>query len=42
MFEFTNILNYENAILNKYAAWEQELTAREQAVREKEQESGIK
>lgn len=37
-----NILNYENAILNKYAAWEQELTAREQAVREKEQESGIK
>lgn len=37
-----NILNYENAIVNKYAAWEQELTAREQAVREKEQESGIK
>lgn len=37
-----NILNYENAIVNKYAAWEQELTEREQAVREKEQESGIK
>ena len=37
-----NILNYENAIVNKYAAWEQELTAREQAVREKEQESGIR
>lgn len=36
-----NILNYEHAVLNKYAAWEQELTAREKAVREKEQESGI-
>lgn len=36
-----NILNYENAILDKYAAWEQELTAREQAVREKEQGAGI-
>lgn len=36
-----NILNYESAIVNKYAAWEQELTAREQAVREKEKESGI-
>lgn len=37
-----NILNYKNAIENKYAAWEQELTEREQAVREKEQELGIK
>lgn len=36
-----NILNYENAIVNKYAAWDQELTERERAVREKEQESGI-
>ena len=36
-----NILNYQNAVLNKYAAWEQELTEREQAVREKEQELGI-
>lgn len=36
-----NILNYKNAIENKYAAWEQELTEREQAVREKEQELGI-
>lgn len=31
-----NILNYENAILDKYSAWEQELTDRENAVREKE------
>lgn len=36
-----NILNYQNAVLNKYASWEQELTEREQAVREKEQELGI-
>ena len=36
-----NILNYENAILNKYASWEQELTDREKAVREKELELGI-
>lgn len=34
--EQPNILNYENVIQNKYAAWEQELTEREQAVREKE------
>lgn len=31
-----NILNYEREITNKYASWEQELTEREQAVREKE------
>ena len=36
-----NILNYKNTIVNQYAAWEQELTGREQAVREKEQELGI-
>ena len=36
-----NILNYQNAVLNKYASWEQELMEREQAVREKEQELGI-
>ncbi len=36
-----NILNYENAIVNKYASWEQELTEREKAVREKELELGI-
>ncbi|MDR0221704.1 MAG: hypothetical protein LBI54_09925 [Lachnospiraceae bacterium] len=32
-----NILNYERVLQNKYAAWEQELTEREQAVRIKEQ-----
>lgn len=37
-----NILNYEKVLVNKYAAWEQELREREQTVREKEQEAGIK
>ncbi|MCR5033255.1 MAG: hypothetical protein K6A92_10370 [Lachnospiraceae bacterium] len=36
-----NIINYENAITNKYATWEQELTEREKAVREKERELHI-
>lgn len=36
-----NILNYENAIQNKYATWEQELTERERVVREKELELQI-
>lgn len=36
-----NILNYEKALQNKYAAWEQELTGREQNVREKELELKI-
>ena len=31
-----NILNYERALLDKYAGWEQELTERETAVKEKE------
>lgn len=31
-----NILNYEKAITDKYAYWEQQLTEREKAVREKE------
>ena len=31
-----NILNYENVILDKYSSWEQELTERENAIREKE------
>lgn len=31
-----NILNYERAITNRYASWEQELTEREQVIREKE------
>lgn len=33
-----NILNYEKVIVNKYASWEQELTERENKVREKEKE----
>ncbi len=33
-----NILNYENAITNRYSEWEQELSERERAVREKELE----
>lgn len=31
-----NILNYEKALQNRYAAWEQELTERENVIREKE------
>ena len=31
-----NILNYERALTDQYAGWEQELTEREAAVREKE------
>lgn len=31
-----NIINYKNAITNQYASWEQELTEREQQLREKE------
>lgn len=36
--ENPNIVNYETNLTNKYASWEQELTEREQAVREKEKE----
>lgn len=36
-----NILNYENALENRYSAWEQELTQREQVIREKELELKI-
>lgn len=36
-----NIINYKNAIVNEYASWDQELTTREKAVREKEAELGI-
>lgn len=36
-----NILNYERNLQNKYASWEQELTEREQTVREKERELHI-
>ena len=33
-----NILNYERAITDKYASWEQELNQREQTIRDKERE----
>ena len=36
-----NMINYENAITNRYASWEQELTERESKVREKEAELNI-
>ena len=36
-----NILNYETKLLNKYAAWEQELTERERVIRERERELQI-
>ena len=36
-----NILNYERSLQNKYATWEQELTRREQTIREKERELHI-
>ena len=36
--ENANALNYRKAIQNQYASWEQELTEREKAVKEKEQE----
>lgn len=39
--ETPNIINYRIALENKYAGWEQELTEREQIVREKELELKI-
>lgn len=39
--ETPNMINYRIALENKYAAWEQELTEREQTVREKELELKI-
>lgn len=36
-----NILNYKNVIINRYAEWEQELTQREAAIRQKEAELDI-
>lgn len=36
-----NILNYRKQILNEYASWEQELTERERAVKEKESMLGM-
>lgn len=37
----TTILNYETELINKYEAWEQELSEREEAILEKEEELGI-
>ena len=39
--ETPNIINYKNNIINQYSSWEQELTERENAVREKERELNI-
>lgn len=39
--ENPNIINYENAVVDKYATWEQELSERETIVRQKEQELGL-
>jgi hypothetical protein len=36
-----NILNYQRVLQNRYAGWEQELTDREQAIRDKERELNI-
>lgn len=36
-----NVLNYKNALVNKYAQWEQELSERESRIREKEAELGM-
>ena len=36
-----NALNYREAVTNEFAAWEQELTERENAIRERERELGI-
>ncbi len=36
----TTILNYENQVIDKYEAWEQELKQREAAVEEKEKQFG--
>ncbi len=39
--EQPNVFNYEKALVDRYAGWEQELTQREQAVREKERQLSI-
>lgn len=36
-----NILNYEKVLVNKYAAWEQNISERESVVRDKEREPRI-
>ena len=39
--EHPTIINYESRILDRYSEWDQELSEREQAVKEKEFELGI-
>ncbi|HBA46412.1 MAG TPA: hypothetical protein DCZ91_01135 [Lachnospiraceae bacterium] len=39
--EQPNVINYERALTSRYASWEQELTEREQVIREKERELKI-
>lgn len=36
-----NILNYERTLVNKYAAWEQELTEQENMLRERERQMTV-
>ena len=36
-----NVFNYENALIDKYESWENNLKERETAIREKENELGI-
>ncbi|MCH4193026.1 MAG: hypothetical protein LKF52_12020 [Butyrivibrio sp.] len=36
-----NIMNYKRNVMNRYASWDQEISDREQAVREKERQLGI-
>lgn len=36
-----NVLNYERALANKYAQWEQDLSEREKTIRQKERENNI-
>lgn len=39
--ETPNIINYRQSIVNEYSSWEQDLTEREKAVRQKERELNI-
>lgn len=39
--DHTNILNYENKIIDKYASWEQDLEQREQLLKEQEKQQGV-
>lgn len=40
--DYPNIINYRENILNEYSGWEQELREREQIVKDKELELGLK